>query len=623
MAPTTDPPHTLRRVALPVTGAVAVALLVALTRAKAPAARAPRANAPAPTTAAPTATPGGCHFAVGDVRAWRLSQRMTQDGRALTALSAVLTLRATAVDATTGAVLHAATIAAVETDDEALRGQLGALRNVPFALRMGSDCTFGGAGFAASTDAAGARAVRGLVQPFEVSMPTGEAPPRWLTQQRDGTAEVSVRYQRVESGFERQRLRYVASDARSLTPEIVRSSARFAMADDGRWLASLDGVEETRLRVGEGRPAVQLRVTIELRAVPSTWTGETPAAAALAAMDFTEHALPEAPAEEATDPALALDLEPAVAHLGELFDRRHNGAAEEAVGYLVAYLRAHPERAMELLRWIRRRSYPERLGALTFFAMGRVNDPRVVEALASTAEDDGFLEGERVRAAVALSDNPGATVDHVSRLARVAERPHASGDAELVSDGALNAIGAIRARSEGPVAEAASQVLRDTLDRARTPDAQSDALDAIGNSRDTGFVPAARDALASDSPRVRESAAGALANMDDASVEAALRERLRVETDPAVSVVIVRAILTRTERRPGAETVAVAAARLPREASVDVRLALVELLGAAAVWSGDARVALAQWYPRESDARVQVAIGRYLPAESLGPAHGG
>lgn len=60
--------------------------------------------------------------------------------------------------------------------------------------------------------------------------------------------------------------------------------------------------------------------------------------------------------------------------------------------------------------------------------------------------------------------------------------------------------------------------------------------------------------------------------------------------------------------------------RLPRDESAAVRLALVDLIGAAAAWSGEARAALAQWFPRETDARVQVAIGRYLPAEALGPA---
>jgi hypothetical protein len=107
--------------------------------------------------------------------------------------------------------------------------------------------------------------------------------------------------------------------------------------------------------------------------------------------------------------------------------------------------------------------------------------------------------------------------------------------------------------------------------------------------------------------------------MDDASVEALLRERLRVEADPAVSVSLVQAILVRTERRPSAETVEVAAARLPRDASVELRLALVELLGAAAAWNGQAREALVRWFPAETEARVQAAIGRYLPAEMLVP----
>jgi hypothetical protein len=286
----------------------------------------------------------------------------------------------------------------------------------------------------------------------------------------------------------------------------------------------------------------------------------------------------------------------------------------------VAYLRAHPERAVALLQWIRRRAYPERLGALTFFAMSKVHDPRVRAALADVADDPGYTSGDRVRAAFALADNDSADVESVARLARVAQGASASPDDALARDGALNAIGTLRGRATGEVSEAAGRVLREALDGARTPEARGDALDAITNARDRAFLPDAREALASPSTRVRESAAGALAAMDDASVEALLRERLRVEDDPAVSVSLVRAILVRTGRRPSAETVEVAAARLPRDESVEVRLTLVELLGAAAAWNGAARTALVRWFPAEPEARVQAAIGRYLPAEMLAPA---
>lgn len=614
--PAKTPPRTHRNV-LVATAFGAVALVCVVARTRSPSGATGRDARPRDAAVEPV---GGCRFATGDVRAWHLTQRMNQDGRELTRLSASLTLRATAVDPRTLTTHHAATLGGVETADDALRAQLVAMRGVTFAVRMGRDCTFEAMGFPAGTDPLGARAVRGLLRPFEVSMPTGEAPPRWLTQQHEGPADVSVRYTRVEGGYERQRLRYLAAATRVMTPEIVSSTARFAMADDGRWLSRMDGVEETRLRVGEARTATLLRVSIELRATSGEWQGDAPPASALDAMDFTERAPPEATAEAARDPALDLALEPAVDHLGELFDRRRNGAAEEAVNYFVAYLRAHPERAADLLRWMRQRSYPERLGAVSFFAMSRVNDPRVVEALARTAEDDGFAQGERVRASIALADNEGASVESVERLGRVARRPHATADDELVSDGALNAIGAIRSRSTGAVAEAATRELRDALDGARTPAAQSDALDAIGNARDTSFLPAAREAMGSASTQVRESAAGALAGMNDPSAEATLRERLRVETDPTVCVAIIRAILTRTDRRPGVESVAVAAWRLPREPSAAVRLALVDLIGAAAAWSGEARAALAEWFSRETDARVQVAIGRYLPAEALGGA---
>ena len=584
--------------------------------------RTPRAN---PTPAA-SPTPSGCRFAVDDLRAWRLTQRTSVGSGERVDATVELTTRTLAVDARTSSARHAARFTAVASNDPALRASLGALREVTFALRTEADCTLSGLGFGPSVTPESAAAARTMIRAFEVVMPTGAVPARWSAQQREGAGDVSVRYARAEGGaFTRTRLRYVGPgagiDARMM-PEILRASARFTMARDGRWLDALDGSEETRVPAARGgRESV--RSELELRAIEASWSGEAPSLAALDAMEYAE--LPVPPPRDAgtttdpADPALALALEPAVAHLGALFDGRRTGAADEAVRFFVAYLQTHPERAVEILAMIRRRAYPERLGAVTFFAMSKVRDARVREALVRVVEDEGHASQDRVRGAFALADGESADVATVDRLARVASRAHATPDEEIVTDAARNAIGTLRAHATGEVAEATAAALRRALDEARTPEGVVDAMDAIGNSGDTSFLGAARAAASSDDPRVRESAATAIGAMDDASVEGALRERLRVETTPAVVIALVRAIARRTERRPSDDTVAVAVARLPATPDVDARLALVELIGCAVGWNGAARSALAQWFPREEDPRVKVALGRYLPAEALTP----
>jgi hypothetical protein len=584
--------------------------------------RTPRAR-PTPTAAPP---PSGCRFAVDDLRAWRLTQRTAEGSRERVDATVELTTRTLAVDARTSSTRHAARFTAVASNDPALRAQLAALRNVTFALHTEADCTLSAMGFGPGVTPESAAAARTMIRAFEVVMPTGAVPARWSAQQREGAVDVSVRYARVDGGaFTRTRVRYLGLGAgieARLMPEILRASARFTMARDGRWLDALDGAEETRVTAGPGGRET-VRSELELRAVEPSWAGEAPSLAALDAMDYAER--PVAPPPDAgtttgpTDPALALALEPAVAHLGVLFDGRRSGAADEAVRFFVAYLQTHPERAVEILAMIRRRAYPERLGAVTFFAMSKVRDPRVRDALVRVVEDEGHVSQDRVRASFALADGESADVAAVDRLARVASRAHATPDEEIVTDAARNAIGTLRAHATGEVAEAATAALRRVLDEARTPEAVVDAMDAIGNSGDTSFLGAAREAASSDDPRVRESAATAIGAMDDASVEGALRERLRVETTPAVVIALVRAIARRTERRPSDDTVAVAVARLPATPDVDARLALVELIGCAVGWNGAARSALAQWFPREEDPRVKVALGRYLPAEALTP----
>jgi HEAT repeats len=571
------------------------------------------------TASRATAPRAGCRFAVDDLRAWKLTQRFTEASRDRVDVSAVVATRTVAVDARTLVARHAARIATVESSDATIRERLVALRGVTFEVRTAADCTFAAMGFARDVPAASAEVARGLLRPFEVVLPTGEVPSHWSAQQREGEHTVAVRYTRLAEGFfTRERLRYVgrATGASDATPEITRSSSRFTVARDGRWISALDGLEETRLS------GATVRNALELRAVDADWTGDAPTLASLDALDFTEPAAPpstEPAAVDATDPSLALALDDALAHLGALYARRRNGAADEALRFMVAYLRAHPERADEILQRIRRRAYPEELGAMTFFAMSRVRDPRVRAGLVRVVEDDGYLQQERVRASFAVADSAFADVDAVTRLARVADRSHATPDDELVTDAALNAIGTLRAHATGDVAEAATGVLRDALREARTPEALADAVNAIGNAGDPTFLGAVRDAAASDAPHVRESAATALASMEDPTVEALLRERLRVETEPSVIVAVVRAIARRTGERPSDDTVAVAIAKLPVTADVDARLALVELIGSSVGWNGVARAALAAWFARERDARVQVAIGRYVPAEALSP----
>lgn len=600
--------------ALAVTGAVAVAVVLAgaLTRSREASSR----------PAVPAVRPrSGCRFAVGDVRAWRLTQRFTEPTSAQVEASAVLTTRTVAVDARTLTARHAARISSVESSDAAERERLVALRGATFELRTEADCTLAGMGFSRDVSAESAQAARGLLLPFEVVLPTGEVPSHWSAQQREGENLVAVRYTRLEDGlFTRERLRYVGAGtagSASATPEIARSSARFTPSGDGRWLAALDGVEETRLM------GSTLRNALELRAVAAEWAGGAPSLAELDAMDHAERPVTEARSDappDSADPSLALALDAAIAHLGELHARRRSGADDEALRFFVPYLRAHPERVDEILRMIRRRTYPEALGALTFFAMSKVRDPRVREGLVRTVEDEGFLQGERVRASFAVADSDYADVAAVERLARVAERAHPDPNDELVTDAALNAIGALRSHATGEVAEAASGVLRAALRDARTPDALVDALNAVGNSTDTSFLGAVRDAAGDDSPQVRASAAAALALMEDASVEALLRERLRAETEPSVIIALVRSIDRRTSSHPSDDTVAAAIEKLPATTDVDARLALVGLIGSSAGWNGAARAALAAWFAREREPAVQVAIGRYVPAEGL--SHG-
>jgi hypothetical protein len=357
-----------------------------------------------------------------------------------------------------------------------------------------------------------------------------------------------------------------------------------------------------------------------LQRVPGAWPDVSLPPGWPSGLDFSVPATTvDEPRLAADDPARRLDLRGAIARLGELYAASRDGAATAAVNFFVSWLESHPEAAAEILRDMRSRTYPEQLSAVTFFCMSKVRDPRVRDAMIRAAQDEGQPTGQRFRAVVALGDSVTADRDTVAALQGVhaLRRPGDDEARESLTDGALYAIGTVASRGSGDVAAAAHEVIRATLASAREPEERVDALNAAGNSHDRRYRPEAEAALSDSSARVRAAGAHTLGAVRDPEAEAALRARLSVETVKEVLMEILGA-LHFIARRPAPETVGVAVSRLPSIEDVEVRVALVQLIGAATDTNREARAALRAWFHQERDGRVLSAIGRYLRADELG-----
>ncbi|MFS8067552.1 MAG: HEAT repeat domain-containing protein, partial [Byssovorax sp.] len=138
-------------------------------------------------------------------------------------------------------------------------------------------------------------------------------------------------------------------------------------------------------------------------------------------------------------------------------------------------------------------------------------------------------------------------------------------------------------------------------------------LDAMGNSGDAAFADELETQLGTESASTRQHAAEALGRLDPVEAGPRLLDRLREETDPAVSTAIVGAL----RGSPTADAVALMSDKLAASTSVSERAAIIAWLGGASRARPEARSLLVAQFHRETNARLMQQIGTFVPAAAL------
>ncbi|MBK9261887.1 MAG: hypothetical protein IPM54_19045 [Polyangiaceae bacterium] len=579
----------------------------------------PQALARAATPAAPVAPQ--CRFDVGETAAFSLEStvrdvRGDEEDHLRAALSWEVTEQLSAtrwrVRAGLSGVSHGQSLTLPE---EQVKGPL----TDPFFVDVDASCRFVGFGFARGWDARRRQFVQTMLLTHEFVLPATGETKRWSASQSDGMGPFEARYE-MASGVQGSALRVqrrkaaydgkASAEAMGLSVVVVSSEATASFErDDPRWVTLTSGVERVQIRV-QGQVQADLlqrfrlvRDDARFVAVRAMTPGEA---------DFRDAFALEVERGQHVDAQVArMSYEEALrAFLGH-FGGTTGDPSYAAARELAAWLKAHPEAARRLVAALKAGTIDDAARPALFLALELSGTEAARDALSGVLADSAFRAVDRARAASALSDIGEPTRGTAELLLARAQNDRD----DMVANVSLLGLGSM-ARRSGHDDEVKAYV-RASLDKelaaAVDDSATNVVLDAMGNSGDAAFADELETHLAAESASTRQHAAEALGRLDPVDAAPRLLDRLREETDPAVSAAIVGAL----RGEPTADAVALMSDKLAASTSIPERAAIIAWLGAASRTRPEARSVLVAHFHRETSARLMQQIGTFVPAAAL------
>jgi HEAT repeat protein len=231
------------------------------------------------------------------------------------------------------------------------------------------------------------------------------------------------------------------------------------------------------------------------------------------------------------------------------------------------------------------------------------------DTLSDVLKDGHFRALDRARAASALSDIGTPTQGTAELLLAQGQN---DGD-PMVANVSLLGLGSMARRSDAELKTYVHASLEREFSAAGDESKARIVLDAMGNSGDLSFADELETQLGKDSAATRQHAAEALGRLDPAEAAPRLLDRLREETDPAVTTAIVGAL----HGPPTADAIALMSDKLAASTSVSERAAIIAWLGGAARTEPGARSLLVAQFHRETNTRLMQQIGTFVPAAAL------
>lgn len=480
---------------------------------------------------------------------------------------------------------------------------------LPFVLEIQPDCSIAQLGFSAAWQPATRMLVSTLLDNFTFRLPLSQSH-QWHSEEADGLGKYSAAFALEATDpvmIRRHKNNHQArgeTAAFGLDVKLLQADAVgiFTPASPG-WWHSVNGQEEMAFLM-PGQDPIHMVQHFTLQRDNSRFT-------AVAALNWND-------ADFSNPYNVAVKLLPTDTLAGQFqnYDEAHQAFATaineqppryyDAALAMAAWLKQHPQDVQILVAELLA-DLPANMRPTAFFALQLSGTGEARTALSELINNDTLSITDQARAASALADIGKPERETVDLLLNRAETADTAGSVSLLG------VGSMMSRiSDGELKEHVISSLQQRNAAAGSLSDELLVLDAMGNSGAAEFMPVLTEKLTSDSTSVRRHAALALAKIPGGEAGKILLQQLSTEEDAKVTSTLFKAL--KTAGTDMSDVLPALDNRLTSAADTQ-RAAIVELLGSQD--TDDARQLLAAQFKRETNARIQQRIGRYVPADML------
>lgn len=547
----------------------------------------------------------GCQLAVGQTAAFHFSSTVTAEGQSDT-FEGVMSWQVEALNAGVARVRASFSKVNLSQDMTLAAERAESPQGLPFFLQVDSNCAISSTVFAPQWQPKSRLLVATQLDNFTFLLPPAGAA-KWQSAALDGLGDYTAHFSMLSQTplqIQRHKADHLirgAADSFGIKIAVQKSQATAIFnPSQPLWWQAISGEEIVSLQVA-GQPEVIMQQRFSLQRDDQLFAAIAQTDWALAEKSVPYDLAPEF--DEFTTQQQSY-TETYVAFISAITDTppRYFDAALE----MAAWLKKHPEDVDLLVAELRGQMDDDaRPTAFLALQLSGLNNAR--EALSDMVFDTTMSQGDQSRAASALADLGTPRQDVAELLLSRAMIKDIGGNASLLGAGSMVA------RSDDPalrqyIMQSLQQQLVGTSDQSE----RLILIDSMGNTGDASFVEVLSHELSAESEATRRRAADAISRLPAEQARPALLDALVQESDPQVSTALIDALKHAGATSP--ELVDVLEKRI-NSSDANQRAATIDLLGSQQ--TERAQQLLIAQYKRETDARIKMQIGRYVPARAL------
>ena len=431
-----------------------------------------------------------------------------------------------------------------------------------------------------------------LIDNIQFSLSANPVDPNWTTQETHGSGNYEAKYQReAENKFKKQKVKYTYVTFQQptekteqlpikLTGDVKHSESTAQLMKQVNWLYLLDGKEEAEFNTVSGtlaRNMAQVHLgfsrdeqdpNLGIWRAPDDFDAVIQQfATAQGDVSLSENVIKQLERDK-------LRQQYANVSVSQLIDAMKNGSSKDSQSWqaLRDYLSVYPQVALEIPNLLE--TADRDLANKIISVLEIVATPEAQQALSTIATHPSQEEAPQQRAVQAIIafnfiEQPQPQVfETLKKLANSADNER--------SDTALLAMGSVLEHAGGSLG---SLEVRDEINRRlenSTPEQQPTLLRAIGNSRDSSFLPKVTPYFAAPSVDVRAAATEAVRKFQDAESLGYLLNALTQDTDRQVRLSALDSLKQREDKSQALPKVK---EQLLQETDPELKAKLIQFLG--------------------------------------------